>query len=144
MSTLGPDGRPYPEETPATRVEPRPTAGSGVDVLPSLLERVEALGLPFASKLRADLEARSAFGEAKYGTRLRAWNGRDAAVDAYQEALDLLMYLHQCELRSTQPLTGILRPALQLASLLQHLVGYVPVAPPPPVPVHRFEKGGGR
>jgi len=41
------------------------------------------------------LEARAEFGLKKYGTLLRTSNGRDALVDAYQEALDLVMYLAQ-------------------------------------------------
>lgn len=40
-----------------------------------------------------DMAARDKFGQEKYGTRLQAFNGRDALVDAYQEALDLVVYL---------------------------------------------------
>lgn len=40
-----------------------------------------------------DMGERDAFGAAKYGTRLQPFNGRDALVDAYQEALDLVVYL---------------------------------------------------
>lgn len=40
-----------------------------------------------------DMLERDKFGESKYGTRLQAFNGRDALVDAYQEALDLVVYL---------------------------------------------------
>jgi hypothetical protein len=43
----------------------------------------------------ADLEERAQFGHKKYGTYLRTNNGRDALIDAYQEALDLVMYLKQ-------------------------------------------------
>lgn len=43
----------------------------------------------------ADIEARAEYGEALYGTRLQAFNKRDALMDAYQEALDLVMYLRQ-------------------------------------------------
>lgn len=43
----------------------------------------------------ADIEARKANGIRKYGTTLQAFNGRDALVDAYQEALDLCQYLRQ-------------------------------------------------
>lgn len=43
----------------------------------------------------ADITARKATGIAKYGTVLQAFNGRDALVDAYQEALDLCQYLRQ-------------------------------------------------
>lgn len=42
-----------------------------------------------------DMSARDDFGHDKYGTRLRAGNGRDAMKDAYQEALDLCCYLRQ-------------------------------------------------
>jgi hypothetical protein len=42
-----------------------------------------------------DMKARDASGREKYGTPLQAHNGRDALVDAYQEALDLAVYLRQ-------------------------------------------------
>lgn len=42
-----------------------------------------------------DIVARSNAGVEKYGTRLMAGNGRDALMDAYQEALDLCCYLRQ-------------------------------------------------
>ena len=45
--------------------------------------------------LVADMRARDAAGRAKYGTPLQTHNGRDALVDAYQEALDLTVYLAQ-------------------------------------------------
>lgn len=41
----------------------------------------------------ADMRKRDNFGFRKYGTRLQAGNGRDHLVDAYQEALDLAVYL---------------------------------------------------
>lgn len=43
----------------------------------------------------ADLRARREMGTAKYGTPLMTFNGRDALMDSYQEALDLVMYLRQ-------------------------------------------------
>lgn len=43
----------------------------------------------------ADLEARKQYGLKKYGTLLQAFNGRDALMDAYQEALDRVVYLRQ-------------------------------------------------
>lgn len=42
-----------------------------------------------------DLRERADAGRIKYGTYLRTNNGRDALWDAYQEALDLAMYLRQ-------------------------------------------------
>lgn len=43
----------------------------------------------------ADMRERDAVGAERYGTRLQPNNGRDALVDAYQEALDLTVYLRQ-------------------------------------------------
>jgi len=43
----------------------------------------------------ADIEKRKQSGLVKYGTGLQAFNGRDALMDAYQEALDLAQYLRQ-------------------------------------------------
>lgn len=42
-----------------------------------------------------DMLQRHADGERKYGVPLQPHNGRDALVDAYQEALDLCVYLRQ-------------------------------------------------
>jgi hypothetical protein len=60
--------------------EPKPKSNGGVDICPLVIE---------------DLEARKKMGFRKYGTLLQADNGRDALMDAYQEALDLVMYLRQ-------------------------------------------------
>jgi len=42
-----------------------------------------------------DMAKRADFGLRKYGTKLQAHNGRDALQDAYEEALDLCVYLKQ-------------------------------------------------
>ena len=42
-----------------------------------------------------DIQARDSVGKTKYGVRLQAHNGRDASWDAYEEALDLVVYLRQ-------------------------------------------------
>jgi hypothetical protein len=41
------------------------------------------------------LKDRAEAGKKKYGVYLQTHNGRDALWDAYQEALDLVMYLRQ-------------------------------------------------
>lgn len=43
----------------------------------------------------ADIESRKAVGLERYGTLLQPFNGRDALMDAYAEALDLCQYLRQ-------------------------------------------------
>ena len=49
---------------------------------------------PFVQDLViADMEERKALGIQKYGTPLQSGNGRDMLLDAYQEALDLTVYV---------------------------------------------------
>lgn len=43
-----------------------------------------------------DIKERKAMGERKYGTALQAGNGRDMLQDAYEEVLDLAVYLRGC------------------------------------------------
>lgn len=43
----------------------------------------------------SDLTERAEQGHKKYGCYLQSHNGRDALQDAYEEALDLAMYLRQ-------------------------------------------------
>lgn len=42
-----------------------------------------------------DIQDRKVFGLVKYGTILQAFNGRDGLVDAFQEGIDLLVYLRK-------------------------------------------------
>jgi len=42
-----------------------------------------------------DIKARVDMGIGKYDTVLQSNNGRDSLMDAYQEAIDLVMYLRQ-------------------------------------------------
>ena len=63
-----------------TDPQPAPNAGHGPDIAGLVLD---------------DLSARYRSGIEKYGVPLRPHNGRDALVDAYQEALDLSLYLRQ-------------------------------------------------
>jgi hypothetical protein len=53
------------------------------------------IAIDICSLVKSDLESRMVVGERKYGERLRPHNGRDCLLDAYQEALDLAMYLRQ-------------------------------------------------
>lgn len=48
-----------------------------------------------ADLVLADMVERKQLGIQRYGTPLQAHNGRDALLDAYQEALDLALYLRQ-------------------------------------------------
>lgn len=48
-----------------------------------------------AHALIQDIQQRADWGTKKYGEALRAFNGRDALVDSYQEWLDAWVYLRQ-------------------------------------------------
>lgn len=49
-----------------------------------------------------DLKARDIVGKIKYGTSLKTNNGRNSLMDAYQEALDMCMYLKQRLMEETK------------------------------------------
>lgn len=42
-----------------------------------------------------DIKQRDEIGIERYGTRLQPFNNRNPLIDAYQEALDLVVYLRQ-------------------------------------------------
>lgn len=48
-----------------------------------------------AQLVQADIESRVKGGEVKYGERLQSFNGRRGLQDAYEEALDMALYLMQ-------------------------------------------------
>jgi hypothetical protein len=50
---------------------------------------------PIWELVMEDMAERDRVGRQRYGTPLQAFNGRDALVDAYQEALDFVVYLRQ-------------------------------------------------
>ena len=49
-----------------------------------------------------DLKARDIVGKIKYGTSLKTNNGRNSLMDAYQESLDMCMYLKQRLMEETK------------------------------------------
>jgi hypothetical protein len=52
-------------------------------------------GQKVADYVLKDIQERVDMGHKKYGTYLHTFNGRDPLWDAYQEAIDLVMYLRQ-------------------------------------------------
>ena len=106
-----------PTGSAAATPEPAPTTGEGPEVWPLVFGNLDSFGAGVLPEwLRDDMRERHAMGVAKYGTPLRVWNGRDAAVDAYQEALDLCVYLRQClERVATDDPDKLSRPGLGLA-----------------------------
>lgn len=51
--------------------------------------------VPIWDLVIADMKDRDKVGRERYGTPLQTNNGRDTLLDAYQEALDLVVYLRQ-------------------------------------------------
>lgn len=50
---------------------------------------------PVWDQVIEDMKARDQLGRSRYGVPLQANNGRDALQDAFEEALDLVVYLKQ-------------------------------------------------
>ena len=79
----------------AAKVQPSPTASKdSVDVAVEAAKDLRDMGL---DNIAEDIEARILLGEKKYGRRLQSHNGRDAWLDAYQEALDCINYGRQVQ-----------------------------------------------
>lgn len=53
------------------------------------------MDIDIATLVQEDIEKRIQKGEKEYGERLRPFNGRNALLDAYEEVLDLAVYLKQ-------------------------------------------------
>lgn len=86
----------------ASTPEPPPKPNAEPAVWPEVIEDLLAAANDWRpeskgnlDKIVGDMRDRDAFGRAKYGTPLQPFNGRDALADAYQEQLDLCVYLRQ-------------------------------------------------
>lgn len=84
---------------PAAELD-RLEAGKLRAVLETIRDGRQAPPRPTASRpvwelVVEDMHARDQLGRRRYGVPLQAGNGRDALRDAYEEALDLAVYLRQ-------------------------------------------------
>lgn len=103
--------------------QPAPTTNDTPAVWPQVIADVrQRFGVyRDAGLLLRDMEDRDRIGRERYGTPLQAHNGRDAVTDAYQEALDLVVYLKQAtvELPDDRTLDLRYREALAFALSLR-------------------------
>lgn len=79
-------------------IDPQPAPIARADRTPSWeLVMVDArrIGAPITERILDDMAERHATGTKKYGVPLTAGDGRNHLIDAYQEALDLMVYLRQ-------------------------------------------------
>lgn len=75
-----------------TRQEPA-GAPIGTAAIPAQPDPVPSANPAAWSLVMRDMLARDEMGRQKYGVRLQPGNGRDTLRDAYEEALDLAVYL---------------------------------------------------
>lgn len=77
----------------ASKPEPQPQNQDGPAVWPIVIAHLQGQSDPIFALIAKDAQERHEFGVKKYGVALVVKNGRDHLRDAYQEALDLLVYL---------------------------------------------------
>jgi len=68
--------------------------------------------------LIADIEARDALGRATYGKELKTFDGRDSLLDAYEEALDMAVYLKKARMEHAALLDWAKKARMEHAALL--------------------------
>lgn len=106
---------------PAVTPEPPPVRTDSPAVWPLVIahapEVLDGARPLVVARLLPDMRARDAKGTEAYGVPLQVENGRDAAVDAYQEALDLTVHARQqWERHHTRAWWLIYEDALKLAA----------------------------
>lgn len=100
----------------------KPPTGDGAVVLDAVIQHICNMAnnrqLPFSAlaPLREDLLARADVGLKKYGTKLRVNNGRKAAVDAYQEVMDGVMYAMQARMEGDHKIGRHLEVLVSIAA----------------------------
>jgi len=102
----------------AAAPQPTPT-GNGIDVAVVAAEKLKALGL---NQIAEDIEDRIRLGERKYGTRLKAFNGREPLMDLYQEVLDGINYSQQCVIEGFDPDSNFFNVLVALAIGIQKTI----------------------
>ncbi len=69
----------------------------------------------------ADIRERAETGKRKYGTYLETNNGRNPLWDAYQEAIDLAMYLRQALLEQERHLTPLALDGVEVCPICERV-----------------------
>lgn len=107
-------------ELVARLLEPQPApTGDGPSVVDWLIADLSMTPTePRADLLIALLRARREQGLARYGTEVRAHNGRWATADALQEAVDMLVYVAQRQIERGGPHLGRLATIYSLVRWL--------------------------
>lgn len=90
--------QPYPTEGYGVVAQPDPVATDRKPVWDTVISYVDRIyrvstSAELAGLVISDMRERDRIGRERYGIPLTSGNGRDHLVDAYQEALDLVVYL---------------------------------------------------
>lgn len=88
------DGIAVPQAMPVGGQENVPAA-----LIAKLQEHREVLGAEWADIAIGFIRERTAFGKRKYGQELMTFDGRSPHLDALQELVDLMQYLHKAEMQ---------------------------------------------
>lgn len=116
--------------------EPPPIPDSGEEIWPIVISDLRAQGgcnPAFLDRFIEQCRLRETMGREKHGVVFRANNGRNGLVDAFQESLDLIVYLRAALLDDANGMVAIGLPcrrnlvdlydgACRLASRLFHLI----------------------
>lgn len=105
--------------------QPLPTVNDQPAVQDLVISDLHAAGYQASEETKArlaliaaDVEDRKRLGIERYGTLLQAHNGRDSLRDAYDESLDLIIYLRQLiaegKIRLTTLYLGAIEISIQL------------------------------
>jgi hypothetical protein len=108
-----------------TIVQQLPTgAEDATDVGYAVIKHLTGTGSEYdLESVAADHESRIAFGEKKYGQRLKTDNGRDAVMDSYQELLDFLSYAMQAHLEGKPGFLELFLTVARIAATVRGRLG---------------------
>lgn len=102
--------------------QPRPTPNDSIPSWDFAIRDLESsYSGPVKDAVLVDIRERDAMGERKYGVRLQPFNGRDSLRDAYEEALDLTVYLLNARTEG-YPTYIIYREALRLSVSIREMI----------------------
>ncbi len=88
-------------------------------------------GTPIQDRVAADILDRKQIGLERYNTLLRVFNGRSSALDAYQEILDLSVYLRQL-LDEWTEVQGVVAAAVAWRTDISHRLAASELTEPAP------------
>jgi len=109
----------------SNEAQPDPIANNNPAIWPLIIEHVSRIHIgsrDVLDLLVADMVDRHRIGVERYGVPLQAGNGRDALIDAYQEALDLCAYMRQAHEEGEGTAYAIYLQAIHMAAIIRDVI----------------------